>query len=80
MAALLNSLYFAFTDSFLPKYRVNYYDYIVKWAVGYNGIGVYRWILRVFCLAGNIAKKTCGHFYRRVLHFLQENARSAFLS
>ena len=27
MAALLNSLSFAFTNSFLPKYRVKYYDY-----------------------------------------------------
>ena len=31
MAALLNSLPFAFTDSFLPKYRVKYYDYSIKW-------------------------------------------------
>ena len=42
MAALLNSLSFAFANSFLPKYRVKYYDYIVKW---YSGvlcvIGVY---------------------------------------
>ena len=37
MAALLNSDYslsFAFTNSFLPKYRVKYYDYIVKWCSG----------------------------------------------
>ena len=34
MAALLNSLSFAFTNSFLPKYRVKYYDYIVKWCSG----------------------------------------------
>ena len=50
MAALLNSLYFAFTNSCLPKYRVKCYDYIVKWCSGvgaYNVIGVlYRWILR----------------------------------
>ena len=46
MAALLNSLFlFVFKMSFLPKYRVIYYDYIVKGAVGYNVIGVYRWIL-----------------------------------
>ena len=32
--ALLNSLSFAFTNSFLPKYRVKYYDYIVKWCSG----------------------------------------------
>ena len=45
MAALLNSLSFTFANSFLPMYRVKYYDYIVKWcsgAVGYNVIGVYR--------------------------------------
>ena len=30
MAALLNSLVFVFNISFLPKYRVKYYDYIVK--------------------------------------------------
>ena len=29
MAALLNSLSFAFTNSILPKYRVKYYDYII---------------------------------------------------
>ena len=34
MAALLNSLSFAFANSFLPKYRVKYYDYIVKWCSG----------------------------------------------
>ena len=34
MAALLNSLFFAFTNSFLPKYRVKYYDYIIKWCSG----------------------------------------------
>ena len=34
MAAPLNSLSFAFTNSFLPKYRVKYYDYIVKWCSG----------------------------------------------
>ena len=47
MAALLNSLYFAFTDSFLPKYRVKYYDY-KSGAVGYDVIGVYRLILAKF--------------------------------
>ena len=34
MAALLNSLSFAFANSFLPKYRAKYYDYIVKWCSG----------------------------------------------
>ena len=34
MAALLNSLSFAFTNSFLPKYRVKYFDYIIKWCLG----------------------------------------------
>ena len=34
MAALLNSLSFAFKNLFLPKYRVKYYDYIVKWCSG----------------------------------------------
>ena len=31
MAALLNSLFFVFKISFLAKYCVMYYDYIVKW-------------------------------------------------
>ena len=31
MAALLNSLCFVFKISFLPKYRVIFYDYTVKW-------------------------------------------------
>ena len=45
MAALLNLLFFVFNISFLPKYRVIYYDYIVKsGAVGYDVIGVYLWI------------------------------------
>ena len=49
MAALLNSLSVAFKNLFLPKYHVKYYDYIVKsGAVGYNVIGVYRWILPNF--------------------------------
>ena len=34
MAALLNSLSFAYTHSFLPKYRVEYYNYIIKWCSG----------------------------------------------
>ena len=34
MAALLNSYLVAFTNSFLPKYRVKYYDYIIKWCSG----------------------------------------------
>ena len=28
------------------------------------------------CLTGNIAKKNCGYFYRRTLHFLQKNVMS----
>ena len=34
MAALLNSLSFAFANSFLPKYHVKYYDYVIKWCSG----------------------------------------------
>ena len=34
MAILLTSLLFVFEISFLPKYRVNYYDYIIKWCFG----------------------------------------------
>ena len=37
MAALLNSLSFAFTNSFLSKYCVKYYDYckVVQWDIMY---------------------------------------------
>ena len=50
MAILLTSLLFVFEISFLPKYRVNYYDYIIyiSGALGYNVTGVYRWILLTF--------------------------------
>ena len=34
MAILLTSLLFVFEISFLPKYRVNYYDYTIKWCFG----------------------------------------------
>ena len=34
MAILLTSLLFVFEISFLPKYRVNYYDYIIKCCFG----------------------------------------------
>ena len=34
MAAQFNSLFFVFNISFLPKYLVKYYDYIVKWCSG----------------------------------------------
>ena len=34
MAPLLNSFFFMFKISFLPNYRVKYYDYIVKWCSG----------------------------------------------
>ena len=35
MAALLKSLFFVFNISFLPKYRVKYYDYdkVVEWDI-----------------------------------------------
>ena len=34
MATLLNSLFFVFKISLLPRYRVKYYDHIVKWCSG----------------------------------------------
>ena len=34
MATLLISLFFVFKISFLPKYRVKFYGYIVKWCSG----------------------------------------------
>ena len=34
MEIVLTSLLFVFEISFLPKYRVNYYDYIIKWCFG----------------------------------------------
>ena len=34
MAILLTSLLFVFEISLLPKYSVNYYDYIIKWCFG----------------------------------------------
>ena len=46
MAILLTSLYFVFKKKFLPKYRVRLYG--KSGALGYNVIGVYRWILRKF--------------------------------
>ena len=38
MGTLLNSLFFVFTISFLPKHRVKYYDYsvyckVVQWDI-----------------------------------------------
>ena len=30
----MTSLIFVFEILFLPKYRVNYYDYIIKWCFG----------------------------------------------
>ena len=33
-AILLTSLLFVFEISFLPMYRVNYYDYFIKWCFG----------------------------------------------
>ena len=45
MAGLLNSLFFVFKISVLPKYRFKYYD---SGAVGYNVIGMYRWIMPKF--------------------------------
>ena len=46
MVALLKSLCFVFNMSFLPKYRVKYYDYYgkVSGRLGYDVIGVYCWI------------------------------------
>ena len=38
METLLNSLFFVFKISFLPKYRVIYYE---SGAVGYNVIGIH---------------------------------------
>ena len=39
MAALLNSLSFAFANSFLPKYCVKYYDYNIIVLAGYSASG-----------------------------------------
>ena len=39
LAILLTSLLFVFEISFLPKYHVNYYDYIIKWCFGIK----YNW-------------------------------------
>ena len=50
MAILSTSLLFVFEISLLPKYSVNCYGYIIKSALEYNVIGVYRWILPTFLL------------------------------
>ena len=50
MAILLTSLLFVFEISFLPQYRVNYYDYIIKWCFGIQC----NWCV---CIAGY-----CPHF------------------
>ena len=34
LLTLLNSLFFVFKIALLPKYRVNYYDYIIKMCSG----------------------------------------------
>ena len=34
VAILLTSLFFVFKISLLPKYRVNYYNHIIKWCFG----------------------------------------------
>ena len=47
MAASLNSLFFVFKMSSLPKYRVMYYDYIVKWC---------SWKKFNWCVSLDIAK------------------------
>ena len=39
LAILLTSLLFVFEFTFLPKYRVNCYDYIIKWCFGIS----YNW-------------------------------------
>ena len=44
MAALLKSLFFVFNISFLPKYRVKYYDY--------NGKVVEWDMMKLVCIAG----------------------------
>ena len=47
MAALLNSLFFVFKISFLPKYHCTMSNSMIilsSGAVGYNVIGVFRWI------------------------------------
>ena len=34
VAILVTSLFFVFKIFFLPMYRVNYFDYIIKWCFG----------------------------------------------
>ena len=36
MAIVLTSILFVFEISILPKYRVHYYDYTIKWCFGYK--------------------------------------------
>ena len=64
MAMLLTSLLFVFEISFLPKYTVSTIIIIIKSsALGYNVIGVYRWIsptfYREFACITNLSSKLC---------------------
>ena len=60
MAALLNSLFFVFKISFLPKSRVKYYDYIVKWCSGIQC----NWCvsLDIDYILASRDKESSGHF------------------
>ena len=64
MAALLNSLFFAFTNSFLPKYRVKYYDYIQgsykKLNLKFKNIKEHFWGTKFFFK--NISGASSAHF------------------
>ena len=61
MAPLLNGLFFAISVSFLPNYRVNYYDYkiIVKWR---SGIAC-----QLVCIAGHRLNFSCAPQHRLIL-------------
>ena len=66
MVTLLNSIYFVFRISFLPKYRVIYYDYTVNWCSLINcNLCVYCWIL------WNFGFKECEQPTNHVTHCLR---------
>ena len=86
MAALLNSLFFVFKISFLSKYRVKYYDYIVNWCslINCNSLINCTWcvsldIAQMLALIRHTVGKYTNHL-GKYLPYFSTNAPKSFYS
>ena len=68
MAALLNSLFFVFKISFLPKYRVKYYYDVTYGDFVYIDSAIFKYQTDLFYCAQDIGAVVCPFIYHYATH------------